>query len=166
MYPLKQSTAIDVLFFLHDSNGDAVTGKTDGNFTKNISKAAGVFSAMSGGEAASITERAGGWYLIQLSSTNTNTLGILTIYLVVAGVKQVNLQYRVGGLPLVELGVGVPSATPTMEDAIALLYMAIRNKLTTTSGLLSIYNDADAVIAKANLTDDGSTFTRSELISG
>lgn len=91
MYGLKQSTALDVLFFLHDASGDAVTGKVDGDFSKNISKNAGAFSAMT----VTITERAGGWYLLPLSAAHTDTLGILTIYLTVTGGKQVNLQFRV-----------------------------------------------------------------------
>jgi hypothetical protein len=91
VYPIKQSTAIDVLFFLHDSNGDPLTGKVDGDFTKQISKNGGAFGAMT----VTITERAGGWYLLPLGTGHTDTLGILSVYLTASGAKQVNLQYRV-----------------------------------------------------------------------
>ena len=43
MYPIKQSTAITIPFFVHDASGDAVTGLTDGSFTKRISKNGAAF---------------------------------------------------------------------------------------------------------------------------
>jgi hypothetical protein len=90
MYEVKQSTALDILFFAHDVNGDAVTGIADGGFTKNISKNAAAFAAMT----VTIAERAGGWYLLPLSTVHTDTLGVLTVYLT-STAKQVNLQFRV-----------------------------------------------------------------------
>ena len=91
MYPLRQNVALDVLFFAHDVNGDAVLGKINGDWTKNISKDGGAFGTMT----VTITERAGGWYHLPISTAHSDTLGILTIYLVAGGVKQVNLQMRV-----------------------------------------------------------------------
>lgn len=92
MYPLKQSTALDVLFFAHDANGDPITGKVNGDWSaKKLSKNGAAFAAITN----TVTEREGGWYHIQLSTTDTDTLGILTLFLTAAGVKQVNLQYRV-----------------------------------------------------------------------
>lgn len=171
MYPCKQSTALDVVFFAHDSSGNPVTGKVDGNWTKNISKAAAAFGAMT----VTITERAGGWYHMQLSTAHTDTLGILSIYLVASGVVQVNLQFRVfanvfddlfAAAAMSELSQAAPPATPTPAQALMLLYMALRNALTETSTLLTISNDAGTVVAKAALSDDGSTFTRAEMASG
>jgi len=106
MYPLKSSTGIDILFFAHDANGDPVTGKVDGDWTKNISKTGAAFAAMT----VTITERAGGFYLLPLSSTHTNTQGIMTIYLTAAGVKQVNLQFRVWASAFDELAARLPAA--------------------------------------------------------
>jgi len=106
MYPLKSSTGIDVLFFAHDANGDPVTGKVDGDWTKNISKTGAAFAAMT----VTITERAGGFYLLPLSSVHTNTQGIMTIYLTAAGVKQVNLQFRVWASAFDELAARLPAA--------------------------------------------------------
>lgn len=91
MYLLKQSTAITVPFFVHDINGDAVTGLTDGSFTKRISKGSGAFAAMT----VTITEAENGWYTIPLSTDHSDTLGILSITFTNAGAKQVNLQWRV-----------------------------------------------------------------------
>lgn len=91
MYPTKQSTALDVLFFAHDANGDAVTGKVDGDFTKRISKSGAAFAAMT----VTVAERENGWYQVQLSTTHTNTLGVLSVTFTASGIKQVNLQWRV-----------------------------------------------------------------------
>ena len=65
-----------------------------------------------------------------------------------------------------ELAQAVPSATPTHREALMLLYMALRNKLDTTNSTMEIHNDAGTVITKSALSDDGSTFTRAELVSG
>lgn len=91
MYPVKQSTALTVPFFVHDVSGDAVTGLADGTFTKRISKNGAGFAAMT----VTISEMENGWYSIPLSTAHSNTLGILTIVFTNAGAKQVNLQFRV-----------------------------------------------------------------------
>jgi hypothetical protein len=91
MYPLKQSTALTVPFFVHDVNGDPVLSLTDGSFTKRISKNGGAFGAMT----VTITEMENGWYSIPLSSSHSDTLGLLSIVFTNAGAKQVNLQFRV-----------------------------------------------------------------------
>ena len=91
MYPVKQSTALTVPFFVHDASGDPVTGLSDGSFTKRISKGSGAFGAMT----VTITEMENGWYSFPLSTTHSNTLGILSITFTNAGAKQVNLQFRV-----------------------------------------------------------------------
>ncbi len=67
---------------------------------------------------------------------------------------------------LAEVAQGVPSATPTFEKALMLMYMALRNQLLTTASELSIYNDAGTKIAKKALSDDGTTYTEDEMISG
>lgn len=68
-----------------------------------------------------------------------------------------------------ELGVGVPSATPGLKDAVMLLYMALRNQtIVQTSGTdaLEIHNNAGTKIASKALTDDGSDYTEAKMISG
>jgi hypothetical protein len=91
VHPIKQSTAITHPFFVHDASGDAVTGLTDGSFTKRISKGSGAFGAMT----VTISEMENGWYSIPLSTSHSDTLGLLTIIFTNAGAKQVNLQFRV-----------------------------------------------------------------------
>lgn len=91
MYPIKQSTALTVPFFVHDAAGDAVTGLTNASFTKRISKGSGAYAAMT----VTITEMENGWYSFPLSTTHSNTLGLLSVVFTNAGAKQVNLQFRV-----------------------------------------------------------------------
>ena len=62
---------------------------------------------------------------------------------------------------------GAPGATLSIEDKIAFIYKFLRNKIWTTSTGIEIYNDAgDAVDHKSTISDDGTTFKRSEFESG
>lgn len=57
---------------------------------------------------------------------------------------------------------GVPSATPTLVEALMLPFMALRNKVTSTSTQQKFHKDDGTVIATAALSDDGTTFERGE----
>lgn len=103
MYSIKQSTGLTIPIFAHDVNGDGVTGLVDGGFTKRISKGGGAFGAMT----VTVTEAENGFYFITLSTSHTDTLGILTVSLSHASIKRVNLQWRVEAKLLDDL------ATPT-----------------------------------------------------
>ena len=74
---LLQSTAYTRTFLIVQS-ADHVTALTGASPTVAISKAGGSFGAPSGGATA--TEVANGWYKISLSTTDTNTLGDLSIH--------------------------------------------------------------------------------------
>ena len=67
---------------------------------------------------------------------------------------------------LAELAQGIPPATPTMSQAVMLLYMAVRNQLTVTSAERAFYNDAGTKVSKKVLSDDGTTYTEAEAVSG
>ena len=175
MYPIKQNTAETILFFVHDSGGDGVTGLADGGFTKRISKGSGAFAAMT----VTITELENGWYSFPLSTTHSNTLGLLTVSFSNPLAKRVNLQWRVSvrtldelasfdtsAAALTELSQAQPPATPRPDQALMLLYMALRNASTTTSTTYTIANAAGTVTSKSALTDDGVTFTRAQQVSG
>ena len=65
-----------------------------------------------------------------------------------------------------ELGVAVPSATPTIRTALMLQYMVLRNQLVVqTSGTdaLEVYNNAGILITQKLLTDDGSDYTEAKM---
>jgi len=65
-----------------------------------------------------------------------------------------------------ELSQAKPSATPSLDNAIMLLYMTLRNKLDVTSSAKEVHNDAGTVICKKTLSDDGSVYIETEMESG
>lgn len=70
------------------------------------------------------------------------------------------------GAVLAELAQAAPSATPRPDEAIMLLYMAMRNKLDVTATTKNISNNAGTVISKKALTDDGVTYSEAEMVTG
>jgi hypothetical protein len=71
---------------------------------------------------------------------------------------------RVDTIP--ELAQGVPAAQPTFATALMLMYMSWRNGRGTTEASHTIKNDAGVVVAKAAISDDGTTLTVGKLGSG
>jgi len=67
---------------------------------------------------------------------------------------------------IAELSQAAPTATPSFEAALMLLYMALRNKLDITAGFKEVHNDAGTVITKKVLSDDGTTYSEAEMVTG
>jgi hypothetical protein len=65
-----------------------------------------------------------------------------------------------------ELSQGIPSATPTFAAAIALLYMMNRNGYESTATAQKFKNDAGTVVFKRSASDDNTTLTVGEMVSG
>ena len=66
-----------------------------------------------------------------------------------------------------EPGQGAPGVTISLAAKIGFLYKAFRNRLTQTSTTLSVYaDDGVTVDQKSTVSDDGSVYTRGEVISG
>lgn len=66
-----------------------------------------------------------------------------------------------------EPGQGTPAATLSLSGKIGYLFKAWKNKSTQTSSAYNLFNDdASTVDQKATASDDGSTFTRSEVTTG
>lgn len=157
MYDLIKDTAITIPVFVHDASGDAVTGLTDGSFTKTLSKNGGAKSAMT----VTITEDADGWYLLPLSAAHVDTLGVLSVTLTNAGAKQVNLQWRVvnasglggGGADIVQVTVTDSVASSAIADAQAWV-------TSDAAGLVVVdgYLTTDASGQATFLLDEGSTY--------
>lgn len=55
---------------------------------------------------------------------------------------------------------GIPAATPTLYQAMMLLYMSLRNTHLATSVQESISNSAGSTITTATLSDNGTTYTK------
>jgi hypothetical protein len=66
-----------------------------------------------------------------------------------------------------EPGQGAPAATASVVGKIGYVYKFLRNKITTTSTLTSVYADNGTTVdQKATVGDDGTTFTRDEFGTG
>lgn len=58
---------------------------------------------------------------------------------------------------------GVPSASPSLAEAIMFLYMGLRNKMTSTAERVTVHNDAGSPVGSSPTSDDGTTFTRGKM---
>lgn len=56
----------------------------------------------------------------------------------------------------------LPGATPTVWQALMLLYMSLRNAHTATSVQETITNDAGTPVTSAALSDNGTTYTKAK----
>lgn len=79
-----------VTFVMVDAGGTEVTGLGSG-FTLQVSKNGGAFGASAGAKA----EIGNGWYSYQLTATECNTIGPISIRVTGAGCVQQNLYYKV-----------------------------------------------------------------------
>lgn len=58
----------------------------------------------------------------------------------------------------------LPGASPTLKQAIAFLYMALKNQMDITATAQEIHNDAAVVLGTGTLSDDGTTFRRTKYV--
>ena len=66
-----------------------------------------------------------------------------------------------------EPGQGAPPVNPDMATKVDYLYKMMRNKITQNATTLSVFaDDGSTVDHKATVSDDGTTYTRGELITG
>lgn len=62
---------------------------------------------------------------------------------------------------------GAPAATTTLVDKIGYLYKTLRNKKTATATTISIFNDDTTTVDhKRTISDDGTTYTEEEIVTG
>ena len=107
-----------------------------------------------------------GYSLTQSFPTNFSAQSITAGGLVDITQAAADKVFGASGAVLPELAVGIPAATPTPREYAMLLYMAIRNKLDVTTAIKRVHNDAGTIVTTKALTDDGSTYSEAEMISG
>lgn len=90
MYDLRLSQEQLITFVMVNSSGSEVSG-LGASFTLTISKAGGAFVASAGTKA----EVGSGWYTYELTASETDTYGPLSIAVNAAGCVQQNLEYVV-----------------------------------------------------------------------
>ncbi len=125
-----------------------------------------VYDAMYGASAAGPNIGKTGYSLTQAFPSNFSSMSISAGGLVDILQAAADKVFGASGATLPELGVAAPAATPTPREFAMLLYMAIRNKLDVTTSIKRVHNDAGAIVATKALTDDGSTYSEAEMISG
>ncbi len=168
---IPQSTTIRVQFYL-TLTSDHVSPATSKTVAITISKNGAAFGNPSAG-ATNATEIGNGWYYVDLSTTDTGTLGPVAVRGTATSSDDAGANFRVvsnvsAGFDgaMAELSQATPSATPSWQAALMLLYMTMRNQMSVTATQKSIYNDAGTVIVKKVLSDDGTTYNEAEAVSG
>lgn len=166
MYPVKQSTALTVPVFVHDVAGDAVTGLVDAGFTKRISKNGAAFAAMT----VTITEMENGWYSLPISAAHSDTLGVLSVTLIHASAKQVNLQFRVTAKLIDDLNdvaaTDIVSAGAITTSAGAVSNVTTVATTTTNTDMRGTDNALLAASAPTNFGDLAITITTGQVTVG
>ncbi len=152
MYDLNQSSSITIPVFIHDANGDPVLGLLDAGFTKRISKNGAAFAAMT----VTITEMENGWYSLLLSAAHTDTVGVLTVTLIGASGKQVNLQWLVkSNVPIQVDVIAIEGVTPLSTAVLNLKQLNVINSTGDAIVARSTAGAGHGITAEGNGTGHG-----------
>lgn len=162
--------------FLDATDGvTAETALTIAQSDRMISKSGAAFSQSS--TTGNLTHDADGWYPATLSTTDTNTVGALTLQVVVAGAGPVwhtwyvveesvfDAYFDSGSAGEVNEAASevssVPAANASISDKVSWLFAIFRNKTQTDATSFTVRNDGDtADIGSQTLSSDGTTLTR------
>lgn len=147
------------------ASGQVTAASVQGNVTGSVGSVTGNV----GGSVGSVTGNVGGNVVGSVASvtagvtvtTNSDKTGYA-----LTGVEEAAIAAAVLAATIAELAQAQPPTTPTLAQALALLYMSFRNTRTVTATTDSITNNAGTVIAKSAISDDGTTFSRAKLVSG
>jgi hypothetical protein len=134
----------------------SVTGNVGGNVTGSVGSVIGAVGSVTG-SVGSVTGNVGG--------NVTGSVGSLAAQ----AKTDVNAEVvdAINVDTYTEPGQGAPAVSLSLVAKVNWLYKAFRNKITQTSTTLSIFDDSGAVVdQKATVTDDGTTYTRSEISTG
>ncbi len=141
-----------------------------GNLAGSVASVAGAVASVTGnvggnvvGTVASVVGAVGSVTAGVTVTTNNDKTG----YALTAG-ERTAVATAILATALAELGQAQPAATPTVAQALMLIYMAFRNQRVEDNNALIdyIYNAAGTVIAKSTVTDVAGVFTRSQMVSG
>jgi hypothetical protein len=130
----------------------SVTGNVGGNVTGSVGSVVGAVGSVTGA-VGSVTGNVGG-----------NVVGSVASVTADVGITQAAADkvFGASGAAMAEL-TGVPSATPSPRNALMLIFMTLRNKLTTTATAKTVYNDADSAIGAKTLADNGTTYSETKM---
>lgn len=161
---LIQSTATEVVVFLELSAGGAATGLTSADVTAGIKKEGGssfVAFTLSG---SNFSDLGNGYYMVDLTAANTDTLGSLYMSFVGADIKSALLVARVA-----EEATAPPSPsppfTPTLTTIFGYIYDSGGNPEESVSVIARVINQPQIVHPTTDgilLTSDFITTTTDE----
>lgn len=159
--PVKNQ-AYRVTFPILDADGDLVTGAA--GLDSEISKDGGTFADVTA-EATEIATASGMYYLdLTATEMNADTVAII-VKTTTSGAKTTPIVLY--PMDVSEPSQGAPPATPTPEQMLTYLYFMVRNKNEETSSEHSVYDNAGTTkLFKAAMTDNGTTLTKAEYVSG
>lgn len=120
-----------------------LTGDITGNLSGSVGSVTGAVGSVTGNVGGNVTGSVGSLAAQAKADVNAEVVDVLTVD------------------TIAELTAD-PGATPTFAKALALQYMAIRNKRDTTATADEIHNDAGAVVLTAALSDDATTFSKAK----
>jgi hypothetical protein len=118
---LKQSTAASVMVFMTDST-DHVTGKAGLTLTITASKNGAAFGSIS----PTVNDRGSGWYEIQLTTGNTDTLGDLALHITSTGADPTDTLSYVVVRHLADLAFPATSGRSLAVEADGMVYADLR----------------------------------------
>ena len=96
----------------------------------------------------------------------THWLGTAAATPTVAGVPEVDITHVSGSATIAEATQQAPPATPALDVLLATIYGALRNKIDVTATLKEFHNDAGTVVWKKVLSDDATTYSEAEGVTG
>ncbi len=129
-----------------------VSGNVSGNVVGSVGSVVGAAGSVTGA-VGSVTGNVGG-----------NVTGSVGSVVADVGITQgaADKVFGASGAAMAELG-AVPSATPSPRNALMLMFMALRNKLTVSATAKTLTNDAGSAIASKVLSDSGTVYTEDEM---
>lgn len=158
---IKKSTAYTRMFFMTDSS-DHITGKTGLTVTVTLSKNGGAFAAAGG----SITEVSSGWYKINLSTTDTNTVGDLAAHCTAPGADATDFVDQVFTRTLDDMAYPATSGRSMVVDANGLVDANTVKIGPTGSGTAQTARDIGASVLLSSGTGTGQLDFTSGVVKG
>ncbi len=128
-----------------------------------------VINGTDSGTSVTVTNKATGSYkaAVTLPTIADSDLIQIRVAATVGGIAGKGVVWAGQGYVGTEPGQVAPPATASPWTKIAHLFKAFRNKKTQTATQFSLYDDAGTTVdQKATVSDDGTTFSSGEVVSG
>jgi len=126
----------------------SVTGNVGGNVVGSTASVTGAVGSVAGNVGGNVTGSVGSNLELGPAEVNAEVVDVMKTD------------------TIAEMAQQAPPTTPTFEEAVMYLYMALVHKGDVTATLKEFHNNAGTVIWKKTLSDDGTTYSEAESVSG